>query len=121
MFRTLTGYRPFGGDDALSAAVNHLTAPVPSFDEVVPELRIPRELELIVRRCLEKDAARRYPDAESLIADLEAFRRDEIDPYGEPTLPEPVARLAEPPPAPWLVGGALAVGILLGFGIGLVG
>ena len=43
--RTLTGYRPFPGDDAVSAAVNHLTHPVPRFDDVVPELRIPPELE----------------------------------------------------------------------------
>jgi serine/threonine-protein kinase len=117
MFRALTGFRPFPGDDALSAAVNHLTEEVPTFAEVAPELDLPDALEDIVRRCLEKDPERRFPDADAL---QDALTDLALGVFDEPTLPpDRWISPPEPPPKGWIVAGTLAAGVLLGLMLGL--
>jgi eukaryotic-like serine/threonine-protein kinase len=60
----LTGRPPFEGQDGIRLLIAHAR------DEVVPpsqiQGRIPRDLERVVLRCLAKDAADRFPNAESL-------------------------------------------------------
>jgi len=60
----LTGRPPFGSDDGLRLLIAHARDPV-----VPPSLArgdIPADLEQVVLRCLAKDPAGRFPDAESL-------------------------------------------------------
>jgi serine/threonine protein kinase len=60
----LTGRPPFDGEDGIGLLIAHARDPV-----VPPSLvrdDIPEDLERIVLRCLAKDAADRFPDAESL-------------------------------------------------------
>ncbi|WP_171473573.1 WD40 repeat domain-containing serine/threonine protein kinase [Frigoriglobus tundricola] len=82
LYEVLTGSPPFNGSDPV--AVLHQVAtrdPVP-----VRQLQptVPRDLQTICHKCLEKDPARRYPSAAALAADLDRF----LD--GRPILARPV-------------------------------
>ena len=72
LFYMLTGRPPFMGDNATDILAQHLRDPVPPMAEVAGDLEVPHELEEVVRRCLGKDAADRYPTVDALIADLKA-------------------------------------------------
>ena len=60
----LTGRPPFDGEGGIAVMIAHAR------DPVVPPSRvragIPEDLERVVLRCLAKDPAERFPDAESL-------------------------------------------------------
>lgn len=110
LYEMLTGRRPFEGDSAAGVALKRLTddPPRPTIDG----RPLPSGLEAILRRALERDPARRFPDAGSFAEALRAWRRqpDEVPvaavaglpvpepastpPAGEPTMyvPPPVAR-----------------------------
>ena len=71
LYECLTGLRPFRGEDVstvLYAVVNHDPVPPRGVNPTVP-----RALDLIVRKCLEKDPRERYPTASELAEDLERF------------------------------------------------
>ncbi len=71
LYEALTGVRPFRGDDTRGVLAQVLTA-----DPVPPRKRapaVPRDLDLICRKCLSKAAHERYPTARELADDLEAF------------------------------------------------
>jgi len=68
LFELVTGRVPFEGDTALTLAMKHKTAPVPDPREI--NAQIPEELSLVIFKCMEKDPAKRYQNAEELIADL---------------------------------------------------
>ncbi len=70
-FQMLTGRRPFPGR-AWAAAMAIVDQPPLVLEELRPE--IPSELAKVIRRCLEKEAARRYASAVELTAALEAAR-----------------------------------------------
>ncbi|MDP2310508.1 MAG: protein kinase [Pseudomonadota bacterium] len=70
LFRSLTGVYPFHGATSTATMVAHLNEPIPTFASVAPELRVPGRLEDVVRRCLSKRPADRYPDASALMEDL---------------------------------------------------
>jgi serine/threonine-protein kinase len=81
MWEMLVGNRLFAGktDFERLSAVKHGTIPPPSRRR--PE--IPRELDRIVLRALERDLERRYQSAEEIAADLEEFlRAAPADPEG---------------------------------------
>jgi serine/threonine-protein kinase len=63
-YHVLTGQPPFDGDSGIAVMIAHAR------DPVVPPSRvrrgIPEDLERVVLRCLAKDPAERFPDAESL-------------------------------------------------------
>jgi serine/threonine-protein kinase len=60
----LTGQPPFVRRTMVQVLAAHLTEPVPPLTGLRPDL--PSDLEAVVLRCLEKDPARRFGDAESL-------------------------------------------------------
>ncbi len=67
LFRMLAGRVPFDAKNAIDVIVQHLQDPVPWISQVAPDVEVPRELELVVRRCLEKDARARFTSIASLI------------------------------------------------------
>jgi serine/threonine-protein kinase len=70
LYQCLSGKRPFEvrGIAQLCAAI--LTAPTP---ELEPNLGVPDALRAIIRRCLRKKPAERYPSVDELAAALAAF------------------------------------------------
>jgi serine/threonine-protein kinase len=71
LYECLTGRPPFTGHTPVEA-LHHVL-----HDEPVPparlQPRVPRDLQTICLRCLEKEPARRYPTAAALADDLSAF------------------------------------------------
>jgi len=66
LFLGLTGKRPFGGKRPTEVINGHLRQPVPSMAAVAAGVSVPRELEWVVRTCLEKDREDRFADAAEL-------------------------------------------------------
>jgi serine/threonine protein kinase/tetratricopeptide (TPR) repeat protein len=82
LYELLTGRPPFTGAAVMNVIVRTLHD-----DPVVPRLlepRVPRDLETICLKCLQKEPARRYADAAALAEDLHRFLA------GEPILARPV-------------------------------
>jgi eukaryotic-like serine/threonine-protein kinase len=75
LFYLLTGRAPFQGETLESTL--HL---VLNTEPVSPRLlnsMVPRDLETICLKCLEKDPAKRYPTAQAMAEELESFLNDE--------------------------------------------
>ncbi len=76
LYEMLTGRPPFRAETARDTERQLLT------EEAVPPRRfsaaIPRDLETICLKCLEKNPQRRYETAEALAADLRRFERGEV-------------------------------------------
>ena len=113
LFESLTGELPFRGNPRMLARqVIH--------DEP-PSLRrlnnsVPRDLETICLKCLEKDASRRYDTAQDLVAELARFLR------GEPIHARPISTVARSwrwaKKNPWLaILGATAASLALFLGV----
>jgi eukaryotic-like serine/threonine-protein kinase len=115
LYECLTGRAPFVGETsaAIMAQITDLDPPAPRL--LRPE--IPRDLETIGLKCLEKLPVRRYGSAEALEQDLGRFLR------GEPIAARPIGRAEKVirwcrrRPATAAVTG-LAAALLLGLAIG---
>lgn len=90
-FFALTGRPPFDAENPMDVLLEHLEKPPPIPSEVMP--LVPKALDKIVLRMLEKDPERRYASAAQVLKDLdEAFPPSE----GSWRLEEVSARAASP-------------------------
>ncbi len=90
LYEMLTGRRPFEGDSAAGVALKRLTEdPLPP----TTHAPVPPALSAIVMRALERDPARRYPDAGSFAEAMRVWQRD-------PDASAPASSPASTPPAP---------------------
>lgn len=72
LFEMLSGTLPYAGDNPVSVALRHIQDDIPRVDSLNPE--IPSALADVVLTCMQKKRADRYPDAATLISDLEQVR-----------------------------------------------
>jgi WD40 repeat protein/serine/threonine protein kinase len=116
LYELLTGRPPFGGD------VHHLISQILLDDPMRPRrlvVNLPRDLETICLKCLEKRPAKRYASAEALALDLRLYlegkpiRARPITPFGR------LARWSTRNPAIALLASAAL--LLLVFAIGVLG
>ena len=73
-YEMITGERPFKGANDITTLSSILRDTPPPVTEVKPTL--PRHLGRVIRRCLEKDPARRYDSARALGMELEMLREE---------------------------------------------
>ncbi|MFO0824429.1 MAG: serine/threonine-protein kinase [Gemmataceae bacterium] len=85
LYECLHGERPFQAPDVHGLLGMIRSAELPQLDS---HSRIPRELDLICRKCLEKNPADRYPSAAEFADDLERYTR------GEPVTVRPLSSAA---------------------------
>lgn len=70
MFAMLTADVPFPGDQPADIVLDHLNLPVPSMRKRRPDLHIPRQVDRLVMRCLQKTADKRPADADAVLEKL---------------------------------------------------
>ncbi|WP_165219578.1 serine/threonine-protein kinase [Aquisphaera insulae] len=112
LYEMLTGRPPFKGETAIETVRQVVE------DEVIPPSRlvpkVPRDLETICLKCLEKDASRRYDSAKLLGEDLGRYVRGEPIRARRTSVPLRLAKWARRRPAVaalFLVGLTSAVGL----------
>ena len=66
LYECLAGRVPFEGDTFMGVLTQHLFSELPPIDELNPDAKVSRELELVIRKALAKDANDRYQDTEEL-------------------------------------------------------
>jgi serine/threonine-protein kinase len=71
LFEMLTGRGPFHAATPLSAALKHLTEPIPSIRSHRPDL--PAEVELVLNKAMAKDREERHAAASELARELQAI------------------------------------------------
>ncbi|MCD8335184.1 MAG: Stk1 family PASTA domain-containing Ser/Thr kinase [Clostridiales bacterium] len=92
LYEMLTGRLPYEGDTPVAVAVQHINSIPLAPRELNPD--IPRGMEQIIMKAMAQDRELRYPNAEAMLADLEAFRKDPAivfdyqDPWMLTELPE---------------------------------
>ena len=111
LYELLTLEPAFDAPDRL-----RLVEQIKSVDPVRPRLvdrRLPRDLETIVLKAIDKDAKRRYPTADVLAEDLRRFRDDEPILARRATAAERYARWARRNPGVAVLGGVLTAVLVL--------
>ncbi|NMO23362.1 protein kinase [Pyxidicoccus fallax] len=70
MFQMLMGRPPFIARDHIELIFAHYKEAPPTFQQVRPDINVPPEIEAVVRRCLEKDPARRFQTMDEVLEGL---------------------------------------------------
>jgi serine/threonine protein kinase/Tfp pilus assembly protein PilF len=112
LYELLTHRPPFEGASVLETLSHVVEREVPRPSRFNREL--PRDLEAVVLRALEKEKARRYPSAEAFARDLERFLEGAPVDARRPTLARRLWRHLRRHPAAWAAtgGGAVASALL---------
>ncbi len=95
LYELLTGRRPFKADtisELLDRIISHEPRPLRQHDE-----KLPKELERICLRAMEKRASQRYSSAHDLAEDLRHFLTDQAESHGS-TVPHTAPVIPEPQP-----------------------
>ncbi len=71
LYEILSGQRAFRGPNPVQVLQSVIRCDYVKLENVAPDT--PQALRAIVARCMERDPERRYPDARSLVRDLDAF------------------------------------------------
>jgi serine/threonine protein kinase/Tfp pilus assembly protein PilF len=79
MYRSSTGSSPFLGQDALELMFKHVNEKPACFEDVCPQLKIPKNFQDLVMKCLEKDPNNRYQTMLDLRKDLEGVAGTSIN------------------------------------------
>lgn len=115
LYTCLAGRPPFAATSTVALLTQVLGDAPPPLRAVRAD--VPRDLEVIIAKCLEKNPDHRYPTAEAVAAELARFQA------GEPILASPVGplerfgRRVRKHPGPWAVAAAgLAAGVLASAG-----
>lgn len=82
LYELLAGHSPFGCGEWLSTLQRVRDEEAPGLREKRPE--VPKDLETICLKCLEKDPGDRYHSAKALAEDLERFLQGEAPAYRRP-------------------------------------
>jgi eukaryotic-like serine/threonine-protein kinase len=99
LYEMLTGEVPFRGDSPVAVAMRHVREEIPDVQLLRPDLAAATAS--VVDRAVAKDLAHRYPDAASMISDLEEALAIEVSRSGQATgevttvlrtLPDPTRR-----------------------------
>ena len=85
LYELLSGRPPFTGESPVAVAYQHVSEQAKSIGTINPD--VPPELEMIVRRAMEKSPAARYQTAEDMRADLLSYLRGDL--IAEPQAPTP--------------------------------
>ncbi|MFO0671733.1 MAG: serine/threonine-protein kinase [Polyangiaceae bacterium] len=72
-YEMIAGVRPFDHSSKVTLLGMHVTAAVPPFEDKVPGLVVPPEVDGIVRRMLEKEADKRFQGAKELMDAIDAI------------------------------------------------
>lgn len=127
MYRCLTGRLPFQGVSPTDVVMAHVRTPYPPMATRAPDVHVPEAVEAIVRRCMAKDPAERYPDAARLLQDLTRVRRsldhpiplgpraDEVTTWRNQPLPRTLANVRRRAISPQAVGLLVALAVVLAF------
>lgn len=132
MWEMLVGHAPFGADTELATAMARLTTPAPRVTDARPS--IPPGLAHVVDRAIEREPARRWPNAAAMRDALGPFRVAVPDRTADATVPVAIPRDAAtrsaPAATPMIIDDGVGVGaraliwllaIALGFGAGYAG
>ena len=74
LYEMLTGRKPYDGDTPVAVALMHMQADFTVPSEINPD--IPKGLEEIVIRAMQREMDRRYQSASEMIKDIEEFKND---------------------------------------------
>jgi serine/threonine-protein kinase len=122
LFEMLTGQVPFRGESPVAVAMKHVREELPDVQRLRPE--VSAATAAVLDRAVSKDLARRYPDAATMISDLEDVLAVEASRTGQTTgevtsvlrtLPGPARRRLPwrmRHPARWIVSIALLVAVV---------
>lgn len=98
LFEMIAGVPPFEAETVIAVLTMHATAEVPRLHEVAPDLRVPPEVEAMIRRGLEKKRDDRIQTAGEYIALIdEALGRASVSPGVIPAQ----SPAEQPGPASW--------------------
>ena len=74
MYEFLTGVPPYQADSSFEYLHLHLNQELKPFSVVAPERKLSKDLELIVKKCTQKDPSDRYGTTSDIIHDLDKIR-----------------------------------------------
>jgi serine/threonine protein kinase len=78
MYQAISGALPFLGENALQTLSKHICDPPPPFEQVVPNLGIPAEVEAVIFKTLAKEPDDRYATVADLRKDLETLSNRQV-------------------------------------------